>query len=120
MAGDKIMLLGAHYSAYLGIPKKEKQFVQPVIMDIVVELRAGISSAAKSDDIGSTLNYSSINKLIQELLDANEFHLIETLAEAVIAVIQNNFKGIEQIDLLVKKPQAMKNVDYAAVSISRR
>ncbi len=116
---DKIMLLGAHYSSNLGITKKEKQFVQPVIMDIIITPMAGITPAAKVDDIDTTINYSVVNKLIQTLLDAKEFHLIETLAEAVCGTIRENISGIEKIDLTVKKPQALKNVDFTAVSISR-
>jgi len=115
---DWIALKNAHYSANLGITKKEKQFVQPVIMDIKL-LVGSISNAAKSDDIKNTINYSEINKAIQRLLDEKEFKLIETLAETVADLILDKFPVIE-VGLVVKKPQALKNVEYTSVAIHRR
>lgn len=118
----KIELRGAQYSANLGITKKEKQFVQPVIMDIVMHPYAGKNStgirAHRTDDINDTINYSEVNKLIQKTLDEREFHLIETLAETIAGLLLQSFR-IETVDLTVKKPQALKNVDYTAVNIVR-
>ena len=116
---DWITLKNAHYSANLGITKKEKQFVQPVIMDIKLLISSSsISNAAKSDDIKNTINYSEINKAIQRLLDEKEFKLIETLAETITSLILDNFPA-DSVQLVVKKPQALKNVEYTSVSILR-
>lgn len=113
---DSIKIKNAHYSANIGITKKEKRFAQPIIMDIM--LNYTIAKAASSDDIKNTINYSEINKSIQRLLDEKEFKLIETLAETVTTLILDNFP-VDSVKLEVKKPQALKNVEYTSVSILR-
>jgi len=113
---DKIILRDAAYSVRIGINKTELQHVQPLILDIA--LFYWLAHAGESDDLAKTINYSEVNKLLQNLFEEKSFALIECVADQVCRLIFNNFP-VWRIKLRIKKPQAIRNVGYTGVEIER-
>ena len=60
-----------------------------------------------------------IKKEIRGLLESKPFCLIETVAQEVSQLILKAYP-VNSITVLVKKPNALKNADCAAVEITRK
>jgi len=62
----------------IGVYSEERREKQDVIINLVLECNH--AAAAQSDQLADAVDYKEIKKEIIELVEASEFHLIETLA----------------------------------------
>lgn len=113
---DKVIIKGLKLKCSLGITEKERAKKQEIIADI--EILHDTKKAAYTDDIRYAINYSDAAKLTKALAE-KEYKLIETLAEEIANVLLQNFLVME-VKVLIKKPYAIKEADYAAVEIIRK
>ena len=110
------MIKDAEFYCSIGITAEERAHKQKILVDITM-FRDTVD-AAKTDAIDSTVNYSSVYKQIQELLECKQYNLIETAADQISKLISRYF-GLTKIIVCVKKPQAIKKALYAAVEVER-
>ena len=103
MTYDKILIRGLEVCACHGVHAEEKVNPQPFIFD--ADLYTDFYSAAKQDDINSTVNYSKACDILVETATKNCYNLIETLAYSGVYAL---FEGLilKKISLTVYKPQA--------------
>ena len=113
---DKITIKEAVYPCTLGITEEEQAQKQTVILDIV--LFFDIKKAGISDSIYDTINYSEINKQLNKLIGSKPFCLIEKIADEVAQYILRTYPA-NKVEVIVKKPCALRNANHASVGILR-
>lgn len=119
---DKIIIKGLRLFAYHGVNPEEKRDGQDFLLDIT--LHADLSRARRSDSLPDTVNYAAVRKTVQRAFTGESYDLIERAAQAVCEAVLQDFPQVEEITLLLKKPQAPMNAvfDYVAVetTLARR
>jgi len=115
---DRITIKEAKFLCNLGCTEEERKTKQEIIIDL--ELFTDTKKSAGSKKLEDTIDYVEIHSVMKEVIERDEYILIETLAELIAGQILENF-NIKQVLVRLKKPQALKdrNVKYAAVEIVR-
>lgn len=114
---DKIHIRDLLLRCIIGIEPDEREKKQDVV--ISVTLHADLSEAGRSDSFARTVDYRSVKKRIVELVERSEFFLLESLAEAVAGVCLEP-ERVEQVDVMIEKPGALRFARTVGVEISRR
>jgi len=112
---DKIHIKGLEIYAYHGVNQEEKDQGQPFVMDIT--LTADLSAARNSDDLNDTINYAAVRKTIQRVFTERKYDLIERAAQAVCDGVLWEFSKVQEINILLKKPQAPMNAKFEYVAV---
>ena len=115
-AGDRIYLRGLSVDCIIGFIDWERRVKQTVVIDL--EFPVDCRAVAASDAVEHTLDYKRIAKRIIAFVEASEFHLIETLAERIAALILEEF-GVAWVRLSLAKPGAIRGSREVGVSIER-
>ena len=113
---DRIYLRDLRTETIIGIFDWERKIRQTVSFDF--EFPADVRRAARSDRIEDTLNYKSVAKRVLAFVEASEYHLVETLAEAVARLILTEF-AVEWVKVSVNKPGAVRDSKDVGVTIER-
>ena len=115
---DKVLIKNMTFNGCHGCDDYEKYKPQPFAIDI--ELNLNLSDSMVNDSIESTINYSEVYKLVEEVVEKESYDLIEKLASVIIDKIKKHFM-VDGIKVLVKKPNApiSGKFDYVAVEIER-
>lgn len=116
LTGDQVLIEGLVIETYIGVYAWERQVQQRLLLD----LRLGWDNraAAQTDDLRKALDYSEVCRCVQRHLASHQYGLIETLAEAVAALLLEAF-AITGVALTVRKPGAITNAVSVGVSILR-
>lgn len=114
---DKILIHGLELFAYHGVNPEEKEQGQTFVLDIT--LFADLSRARQSDRLEDTVNYAAVRKTVQRAFTQKSYDLIERAAQAVCGAVLEEHPKVEEVRLLLKKPQAPMSgkFDYVAVEI---
>ena len=113
---DVIFIQAFRAETLIGIYDWEKNVPQPLEIDIEIGIHK--SGAAKSDDIGDTIDYGRVVERIRGVLAAHNFSLLEALAEHLAEIILAEF-GAPWVRLSVAKIDAMNGVKRLGVRIER-
>ncbi len=113
---DRIYLRDLRTETIIGIFDWERRIRQTVSFDF--EFPADVRRAARTDRIEDTLNYKSVAKRVLAFVEASEYHLIETLAEAVARLILSEF-AVDWVKVSVNKPGAVRDSKDVGVTIER-
>lgn len=110
---DQIRLTGIRIEATHGVYPHEKQSPQPFLIDITASLRP----RPGSDDLATTLDYSTLAAAIAATATEQSVDLIETLAEKVAVTCLAN-QLVAEVEVTVHKPEAPLPVPAADVSVT--
>lgn len=113
---DTIFLTGLRTDAVIGIYDWEREIRQVVIVDL--EMATDIRQASATDDIQYALNYKSISDRVMQFVTDSSFGLIETLAERIAALVQDEFQ-VPWLRVTVHKPDAIEAAVDIGVIIER-
>jgi len=113
---DSVFIRDLRVEAVIGIYDWERRIRQIVSLDL--DMGTDIHAAAKSDRIEDTLDYKAVAKRVAQFVSAQQFQLVETLAEKVAALILDEFK-IKEVKVTVHKPGAVSGSKSVGVSIER-
>ena len=113
---DIIFLSEMKIDTVIGIWDWERKIRQTVVIDL--EMAADIRKAAASDSVDDTLNYKLVAKRVQEYVGNSEFQLVETLAEKIAAIINDEF-AVPWVRVRVNKPGAIRGARDVGVMIER-
>lgn len=113
---DRIHIRDLLLQCIIGVNETERRHKQDVVVNVT--LHADLRAACKSDDFADTVDYKAVKQSIVDLVQTSEFYLVEALAEA-IAHACLGFEGIEQVDVLVEKPGALRFARTVGVEITR-
>lgn len=117
---DTIHIKGLRLFAYHGVNPEEKRDGQTFVLDL--RLGADLSQARRSDRLEDTVNYAAVVKAVRAAFTAQNFDLIERVAQAVCDAVLEGFPQVEEVSLLLQKPEAPVSAefDYMAVEITQR
>ena len=113
---DIIFLHEIKVDTVIGIWDWERKIRQTVVIDL--EMAADIRKAAASDRVDDTLNYKLVAKRLQQFVADSEFQLVETLAEKIAAIVNDEF-GVPWVRVRVNKPGAIRGARDVGVLIER-
>ncbi len=102
--------------AIVGIWDWERAMTQSVSIDL--EMAWDIRPAAVSDDIEVTLDYRAVSKRVTAFVEESRFHLIETMAEHIAELVQQEF-GVTWSSVSISKPSAVRGARTVGVQIER-
>jgi dihydroneopterin aldolase len=100
--------------AVIGVYEWERHIRQTLVLDL--EMASDTAHAAASDQIADALDYAAISSRVIALVEASEYQLLETLADAVARMITREF-GVPWLRLRLSKPGAVAAADDVGVII---
>ncbi len=101
---------------YIGFIDWEKVSLQDVVITYSFKYNARL--AAQNDDVTFAVNYKSLNKQIIALIENKKFNLIEHVAELIFDSIISFSPEIQDVEVKVEKPYALRFADNVLVKIS--
>lgn len=113
---DTIFIRDLRVETVVGIYDWERRIKQMVSFDL--DMSADIRRAAKSDRIEDTLDYKAVVKRVIQFVTAQQFQLVESLAESIAALILDEFK-VKGVKVTVHKPGAVSGSKSVGVTIER-
>ena len=115
---DKIIVKGLKIFAYHGVNSEEKVDGQNFILDITSKVN--LSVPCESDNVDDTVSYAKIIKEATKIFLSQKDDLIERAAKRVADGLLEKFEKIEEVTVLLKKPEApiKADFDYVAVEIT--
>ncbi len=117
---DRIFVPEIPMRARVGVTEAERASGQELSID--VELGLDLSPAGRGDALERTVDYERVCDVVDGVVRARAFHLIEAVAEACARGVLDAFPVIEEVRVHVRKPGALRSrgVPYAAVEVVRR
>ena len=100
---DTIHIKGLRLFAYHGVNPEEKRDGQTFVLDL--RLGADLSQARRSDRLEDAVNYAAVVKAVRAAFTAQSFDLIERAAQAVCDAVLEGFPQVEEVSLLLQKPE---------------
>ncbi len=113
---DKIYIDDLLLRCVIGAFDWERKIKQDIIVNLV--LSTDIRQAARTDSLGDTVNYKEIRDKIVAFTEASDFHLLESLAEAIAGLCLET-AGVQAVKVRVDKPGALRFSRRVAVEIER-
>jgi len=114
---DKIHIRDILLRTIIGINDNERVSKQDVVINLT--LHADLAEACRTDEFTHTLDYKAVKQRVAALVEGSQFFLIEALAESIASVCLE-FDRVEQVDVLVEKPGALRFARTVGVEISRK
>ena len=112
---DTISLHGLRVRGFHGVLPEERRVGQLFVVD--VELAVDTVSAAREDDLASTVDYSTLAHLLAEVIGGEPVSLIETLAQRLADVCLGDPDG-EGRQVKVHKPDAPVGLPVSDVMVT--
>ena len=115
---DIIRIRNASFYAYHGVASDEQNLGGKFEVD--AELHANLSEAKAHDSLERTVNYESVYALIQRIVTAKKYFLIEALASTIAKGILQNYSAVQSVVVRVRKPHPpVKGViDFVEVEVT--
>ena len=100
----------------IGVYDWERRIRQPVVIDL--EMGADVARAAAGDDVADTLDYKAVSKRVQQFVGESSFHLVETLAERIAALVLDEFP-VPWVRVKLNKVGALRGAKGVGIVIER-
>jgi len=113
---DIVFIRDLEVKTVIGVFDWERKIRQRLIFNI--ELGTDIGSAAKSDELGDTLDYKAISHAIEDMAEASSYQLVEALVEAVAQMVIKDF-GVKWLSITLDKPGAVSCARSVGVKVER-
>jgi dihydroneopterin aldolase len=114
-SADTITICDLEVFFRVGVPEAER--ARPQRLLLTVELTRDFTSAAATEDLGATIDYSAVAQRLQQFGEGRCWKLIETLAADVAEAILREFKP-DAVTVEVKK-FVLPQTRHVAVRTSR-
>ena len=113
---DIVFIRDLQIEAIIGIYEWERSVRQRIVLDL--ELASDIRKAAASENVADTLDYHAIAMRFDAFVTAQQFRLLETLAEQCAELLQREFH-VTWLRLSAAKPTAVIAASAVGVRIER-
>lgn len=101
----------------IGVYKHERVTPQDILINI--ELGYNAKPAILSDDLADALDYDRLKAQIISLTDDSRFHLIERMAEEVMAIVMAD-ERVEYATVEIDKLEAIKEAESVSFTLTKR
>lgn len=113
---DIVFIRELKIQTLIGVFEWERAIRQAVVLDL--EMGVDIRQAAATDQLEHALNYKAVANRLIRFVEDSRFQLVETLAEAIAQILQQEF-GVSWLRLRVSKPGAVRGSLDVGVLIER-
>ena len=113
---DKIILRGLSVSCVIGTPPDERTSPQTLFFDL--DLCGDFSRAGATDNLRDAVDYTAVERCVQEFAAGTSFFLLERLAYASAREILDRFPLLKQVTLRIRKPSAPVESESVALEIT--
>jgi dihydroneopterin aldolase len=113
---DLIRIVDLEVFCHLGVPDAERREAQRLLISLDMSV-ATIAHAAKTDDVGRTINYHDVAQRIKALATRRPRKLLETLAEELASEVLKSYP-VQKVALEIKK-FILPDTQYVALRIER-
>jgi dihydroneopterin aldolase len=112
---DKIIVSDLEVFYQVGVTEEERSHPQRLLLSL--ELSHDFKAAAARDDLSGTIDYDSVCQRLLKFGDGCHWHLIETLAADIAAMILSDY-GPAAVSVEVKKFVILQ-AHHVAVTVTR-
>lgn len=98
----------------IGVDPHEQDREQELLIDL--HLHTNIEKCVSSDRLDDTISYADLAEICTAVAKKKKYHLMETLAHAIIQQICLD-KRTTYIRIRIKKPRAFPQVEHAFVEL---
>ena len=115
-----IKIKNASFYAYHGVAIDEQSLGGKFEVDVDIE--SDLSAAIESDSLKRTVDYEAVYTLIQKVITAKKYYLLEALANTIATGVLQEFPVVVCVTVRVRKPHPPVKgvVDYVEVEVSLR
>jgi FolB domain-containing protein len=114
---DKVFIDKLTVRGIIGVSERERSQPQDIVISAV--MHTDISKGGETDDIQFCVNYRTVAKAIIAHVEKVSRYTVEALASDV-AKLCLNMPGVEEVDVKVEKPGAVRFSNSVGVEITRR
>ena len=112
---DKIILMGLEIYGRHGCSEEERNHDQLFIVD--AELYLDLSRAAKSDDLGDTIDYALVIDDIKKIVGGTSRNLIETVAQDICDFLLRRYLLLDSVKIILSKPNPPIDEKFAGAAV---
>lgn len=113
---DKLRIRGLRVRSRVGVTAAERRLPQEVV--VTITLHADLARSCRSDQLHDTVDYKALKKSVLAECEARSFKLIERMAQR-IAELSLADGRVQQVDVVIQKPGALRFAECSEVEISR-
>lgn len=113
---DIVFIEGLAVETVVGVYDWEREVTQRLVID--VEMAWDNRKPGSSDDVADALDYARVSERIDACLKQLQPRLLERAAEALAAMLQDEF-GVAWLRLAIRKPGAVTAAGAVGVQIER-
>lgn len=113
---DSVLIEGLAVEAIIGVYDWEREVSQRLLVDL--EMAWDNRTPAASDDVGDALDYALVSERVASYLIEARPLLLETAAEGIAGLLQNEF-GVRWLRLTLRKPGAVPAAAAVGVKLER-
>jgi dihydroneopterin aldolase len=113
---DRLFIRELKVETIIGFLDWERRVKQNVSIDL--ELATDARRAAQTDAVRSALNYDDLARRLTDFVGQSQFHLVESLAEAVARIALQEF-GAPWVKVTIAKPGAVDGARDVGIVIER-
>jgi FolB domain-containing protein len=117
MALDKVHIIDLTVTGIIGIKPDERINPQQILVNATMWVDT--APAAVSDDIADAANYRTISKAIVAHIERGNPMLVERLVQELADLILAIEPRVEQVEVKVEKPGALRDARSVGISIHR-
>lgn len=97
----KISINSAEFYAYHGVKQEERNLGGKYEVDLDMYYNA--TNAIINDDVNLALNYEEAFYIIDEIINNDNYHLIETIAREILNLLMEKFPMLQKANVRVRK-----------------
>jgi len=117
-SSDRLLLQGMEFFGYHGDIEAERALGGRYSVD--VELTADLRAAGRSDSIDDTIDYVRCFQVVRELVENQQYRLLEAMAEAIAAALLREHAAARSVKVRVaKQPPVRGTFERFAVEVRR-
>ena len=109
---ERIWIRGLALFGHHGVSLEERRRGQVFIVDA----RVDIERSKERDELSATVDYTAMMAALREQMETREFHLLESLAQALAGVLLERFPKIRRAQVRVRKRLPVTDVDLQWVA----
>lgn len=115
---DQIVIRDLLVRGIVGINPDERTKPQDVLVNLT--MWADTRAAAASDDIADAVNYRTVAKAMIAHIERGDPMLVERLAAELAGICFDTDPRVEEVEVSVEKPGALRFAESVGVTIRRR
>ncbi|MBM2816938.1 MAG: folB [Ignavibacteria bacterium] len=111
----QLKIIGAQYYAYHGVKPEERELGGKYEVDL--ELIYDARNAVINDDVKYALNYEEAVFCVSEILEGDNYNLVETIASEILNLLMEKFPELTEVTVRLRKFSAPIRhfIDYIEV-----